>query len=120
MEKKCRFVMPKGEACKMRPLRDSNYCRSHDPESAEARRQASAKGGRARRELAVLSPDTAPLILRTAEDVGKLMVTTINQVRVGEIDVKVANTIGFLAGIWLRTMELGQIADRLEALEVRD
>lgn len=104
----------------MRPLQNSDYCRSHDPESAEARRQASAKGGRARGAVVVLPPDATPVKLEKPEHVGLLIAETINQVRVGKIDVKVANTIGFLAGIWLKALELTQVADRIEGLEARN
>ncbi|MGO9061495.1 MAG: hypothetical protein ACLQU2_29575 [Candidatus Binataceae bacterium] len=58
--------------------------------------------------------------LEKPEHVGLLIAETINQVRVGKIDVKVANTIGFLAGIWLKALELTQVADRIEGLEARN
>jgi len=55
--------------------------------------------------------------LRTAADVGELLGETINQVRRGEIDLRVSTAIGYLSGILLSAMEKGSLEERLATLE---
>ena len=46
-----------------------------------------------------------------------LLAATINQVRRGDLDPKVANTVGYLAGMLLKALDAGALEDRLLALE---
>ena len=52
------------------------------------------------------------LPVRNAADVTALLGTTINEVRQGKLDPKVANAIGFLAGVLLRALETSDIAEQ--------
>jgi hypothetical protein len=47
----------------------------------------------------------------------QLLGETINQVRRGGIDLRVANCVGYLSGILLAALEKGQMEERLAALE---
>jgi hypothetical protein len=61
---------------------------------------------------------TAPDV--KVEDCGDaiaLLVQTINQVRRGEIDPRVANSVGFLANILIRATEQDKLETRIEQLE---
>jgi len=63
-------------------------------------------------------PTTAPDVrLRDARDVVELLAETINQVRRGEIDPKVANAVGYLGALMLRAMETTVTISRIAALE---
>ena len=55
--------------------------------------------------------------IKNTADVVKLLNETINQVRTGEIEVKIANSVGYLSGICLKAIEQGDIEERLDALE---
>jgi len=55
--------------------------------------------------------------LRTVTDVAELLGETINQVRRGELDLRVSNAIGYLSGILLSAIEKGSLEERLAALE---
>jgi hypothetical protein len=46
-----------------------------------------------------------------------LLGATINQVRRGQVDPRIANTIGYLSATLLKAQELGNIEQRLSALE---
>jgi hypothetical protein len=46
-----------------------------------------------------------------------LLSDTINRVRKGDLDVRVANTVGYLAGVLLKSLEVGDLEDRLTQLE---
>ena len=50
-------------------------------------------------------------------EVAELLGETINQVRRGEIDLRVSNAIGYLAGVLLSAIEKGSLEERLATLE---
>jgi hypothetical protein len=57
------------------------------------------------------------LLVRSKGDVAELLGETINQVRRGELDLRVSNAIGYLSGILLSAMEKGSLEERLATLE---
>jgi hypothetical protein len=81
---------------------------------AEARRTGRAARSRPAK---VLEPDEPDLPLEGVRDVTRLLADTINRVRKGQLDPKIANTVGYLAGIMLRSFEVGELEDRLSRLE---
>ena len=46
-----------------------------------------------------------------------LLGDTINRTRTGELDPRVANSVGYLCGILLRAFEVNNVEDRLAILE---
>ncbi|MGO9604170.1 MAG: hypothetical protein ACLQAT_12355 [Candidatus Binataceae bacterium] len=67
--------------------------------------------------MAVL-PTSAPYAkLESPQDAVKLLADTINQVRRGEVDPKIANTVGYLAGLLLKGLRDSETERRLAALE---
>ena len=67
--------------------------------------------------MATLPPDTPDLPLRNADDVVTLLAQTINWVRRGDLDSKVANSVGDLSGIMLNAMQESEIEARFAAVE---
>jgi len=97
-------------------MENSEFCFFHDPARAKERIRAQSAGGSRNRAVALPSsiPD-APLA--DTHDVARLVADTINQVRRGELDPKVANAVGYLAGILVKTLERSDLEARLEVLE---
>jgi hypothetical protein len=90
----------------------------HDPDSALEREIARKNGGKERsRRGAVLPAHTPDRLLAKASDVSALLAETINQVRRGEVDPRISNAIGYLAGILLKAKEKDEIEQRLARLE---
>jgi hypothetical protein len=90
----------------------------HDPESAPEREAARILGGKERsRKAAVLPADTPNTPLTSAADVTALLAETINQVRRGEIDAYIANSVGQLAQILLKAKQQYELEQRLAKLE---
>src|SRR5262249_21918667 len=56
------------------------------------------------------------LVLNDVPAVVKLLAETINQVRKGTLDPKVANCVGYLASILLRALEGSELAREIEQL----
>lgn len=118
MAKICKFRKKNGARCTADAQTGKDVCVFHDPERIEEGRRARRAGGIKRsRRAAVLSPDTPDCPLTNVLDISRLIADCINQVRRGELDARVANTIGFLAGIQLRSFEQGALDQRLARME---
>jgi hypothetical protein len=74
------------------------------------------KGGFATAVRATVLPDLPNPELRSPEDVTRLLQETVGQVRRGELAPAVANSIGYLGSIALRSFEL-DLSRRLDAAE---
>ena len=115
--RQCKGTTADGTRCRANAMTGSEYCFFHDPSTAEEREAARQAGGRVGKTT-VLSPDTPDAPLSSMADVVRLLGETINQVRRGEIDPKVANAVGYLASALLRALEQGDIEKRLAQVEV--
>lgn len=116
MAKRCKY-RKKGKQCKSWALTGENYCFFHSPKKAKERAKARRKGGKhalADKKQVLQHSD---IRIESTSDVVKLLNETINQVRTGEIEVKIANAVGYLSGICLKALEQGDIEKRLEVLE---
>jgi hypothetical protein len=65
----------------------------------------------------VLNAETLATDIRSVADVKGLLSETIHQVRTGALDPKVANCVGYLSGILLKAIEVGDVEERLAAME---
>src|SRR3979411_2909517 len=118
--KKCEHKKPNGQRCRAFALSNERFCFSHSPTKTRERQQARSAGGVSRsQKMAVLSPDTEARRLQNPTDVCDLLGDTINQVRCGLMDSRIATTVGYLAGPLLRGLEHGQLDDRLTRIEVK-
>jgi len=116
VKSRCEFIKDSGERCKASPVAGSKYCFFHDPDKSEEQKTARQKGGYARR--APRLPKNIPdFEIKGAEEVIHLLSMTINQVRRGDLDPKVANAVGYLSGIILKANEQGEIEKRLKHIE---
>ncbi len=113
---KCISQASNGTPCDANAINGDKHCYFHSPKvSEEARRSAQSRGGRAN-EIRIKNPLPAIQISKVG-DVVKLLEETVNLVRAGELDVKVANCIGVLSGHLLKALEVDTIANRVEIIE---
>jgi hypothetical protein len=118
--KKCEHKKPNGQRCRANTLANDRFCFFHSPAKTRERRQARSAGGVSRsQKRAVLPPDTEERRLQSPTDVCNLLGDTINHVRCGAIDPRIATTVGYLAGTLLRGLEHGQLDDRLTRIEAK-
>jgi hypothetical protein len=113
----CQAMTADGSSCRAAALAGSDFCYFHDPSNAEERREAQAQGGRQNR-MKTLAPDTPDVKLEDTGATVRLLSDTINQVRKGQIDPRVANAVGYLANILVKALEQGDMEKRIEGLEV--
>lgn len=104
-----------GSLCGARALAGSSLCYFHDPARADDRKDAQRAGGRANRPAVTLAAPRRPL--KNAADVAALVAETIHHVRRGELDMKAANSVGFLSGVLLKALEQAELEDQLLLLE---
>ncbi len=105
-----------GTPCRATPQSGSSFCFLHDPDKGEEQRRARQAGGNTR-AAKVLDAETPAKDIRSVADVTGLLSDTIHQVRTGALDPKVANCVGYLSGILLKAIEVGEIEERLAAME---
>jgi len=118
MPRRCHFRKKNGKSCCADPQIGKDLCVFHDPARAADGRRARRAGGINRTQNTIrLSPETPDIPLRTTVDVSRLLAESINQVRRGQLDARVANTVGFLAGILLKAIEQSRVEDGLIHLE---
>jgi len=116
--RKCAFRKRNGEACGADAQSGKKLCVFHDPERAKDGQRARRAGGLNRmRTIAVLAPDTPDHPLADTNQVSVLLADSINRLRRGQLDPRVANAMGYLASILLKALENGRIEDRLAHLE---
>jgi hypothetical protein len=116
--RQCHFIKPNQSRCQANTINGSEFCFFHDPASAAARDAARSDGGRERsRKTVVLPADTPDKKLSSAADVTALLAETINQVRRGEVDTRISNAVGYLAGVLLQAQNRDELEQRLARLE---
>ena len=115
-KKSCAATKSNGTACGAAALPGSQFCFFHDPAKAAARRKAQSAGGLANK-MATLPADAPDVKVEDGADVVKLLGATINQVRRGEIDPRVANAVGYLSNIVLSATGQRELENRLAELE---
>jgi YgjP-like, metallopeptidase domain len=98
MASKCQFRRNDGRRCGANAQSGKTLCVFHDPARAAAGRRARRLGGINRsRAAAILPPETPDNPLSSTQDVSLLLGESINQVRRGQLDPRVANALGYLA-----------------------
>lgn len=112
----CKATNKSGKPCKAHAMNDSEYCYLHNPEiKASEKLSARSNGGKS---IAHNKSNTIGTItLKSSSDVVTLLSKTINAVLTNEIDVKRANSIGFLSNHLLKAIEVSDLEQRLIKLE---
>jgi hypothetical protein len=110
--KPCAATKPDGTPCGGFAVNGSERCFAHAQPDAWA--DANQRGGQAVKKNQNPLP---ALTLQQPKDVVALLAETINGVRSGALDLRVANCIGYLAGHLTRAMETAELDDRVKTIE---
>jgi hypothetical protein len=107
-----------GKRCNAHPRANDRFCFFHSPDTIHARKKAQRAGGIGRsRRANVLPAGGSHKPLRNATEVAEFLSETINEVRVGHLDPRVANAVGYLATVHLKALEQGPMQERLVRIE---
>src|SRR5215471_861050 len=119
--RRCHYINPiNADGCEAAPIKGKNFCFMHDPEKREERAEAQSRGGRNRRqpEPPPRIPPNLPLV--TLDSRGHVLVlyeATINFVLHGQMDLRVANNLGYLCMGALMTIDSTERAAREARLD---
>ncbi len=112
--KHCIFIKPNGKSCNAWAMTDSDFCFTHNPETKKQKKTAVSKGGKANKKN--YSPLEA-IEIKDNGDVVKLIATTINEVRQGLTDVRIANCIFYGSGQLIKALEIANLEERVVEIE---
>lgn len=113
-KKKCQRQKGNGERCEAWAMSGCEFCFRHNPNTNVERVLASIKGGMTSKKNYHPLP---PIEIKKLQDVVLLLADTINKVRGGEMDIRIANCLGFLSGHLIKAMEVSEIDVRVETIE---
>lgn len=113
----CQHTKDDGQPCGGFAMTGADFCYLHNPDiPADEKRLAQVRGGSNRAVMTVADP-LPPVKLDTPNDAVTLLAETINQVRAGRLDVRVANCIGVLSGHLIKALEVAQLKDKIEIID---
>lgn len=113
---KCQLKKLDGSPCGSNAMTKSHFCYFHNPAIPEEKKKTErVRGGR--NNAAKVESTLCPLKIKHPADVVKLITGTIDEVRSGKIDVRVANCLGFLSTQLLKALETAEFEERLSILE---
>jgi hypothetical protein len=113
---KCIEKKANGKHCQANAMRGAKYCYLHNPAISKETKTALARKGGENRAVTVITP-AEPLRLDTIKDAKTLIADTINNVRSGNLDIRIANCLGVLSGHLIKAIETESIEQRLEQIE---
>ncbi|MEI8060781.1 MAG: hypothetical protein WCG99_00595 [Candidatus Berkelbacteria bacterium] len=97
---KCSHQKTDGKKCQSNTTTGSDFCFVHDPMMKQEHLEATKKGGQSTHSKDYIKLD--PIPIEDASSALYLITDTINRIRTaktdGTLDLKVANSIGFLSG----------------------
>lgn len=117
IRRQCPVRLPSGELCKAPPVSDSDYCIMHSPEHAKEIQEARRLGGlRRKREVAVSGAYDFEG-LETVGDIRRIIEIAVLDTLGMENSLARSRTLAYLAQVALRTLEVGELEERIELLE---
>src|SRR6266849_6773489 len=106
---RCQYISKIGARCQADPQTGKAYCFFRAPEQKSKQAAARRQGGEARSrqtEPEITLPPNLPAIpLRKASDVFELLSQTVNHFRRGQMDMRAAKAIAYLASLLLRALK---------------
>src|SRR5260370_20313569 len=106
---RCQYISKIGSRCQADPKTGKAHCFFHDPDQKSKQAAARRQGGEARSrqtEPEITLPPNLPAIrLQKASDVFELLSQTVNHFRRGQMDMRAAKAIAYLASLLLRALK---------------
>lgn len=112
----CEAYTKTGKQCKMKPLKNSAFCFSHDPSNKAKHIQATSLGGSIKQ-----SARLKPITLKSPSDALDLINDTINRIRYadkdGAVHIQTARAVALLVGKWSELYKFTELESRIANLE---
>jgi hypothetical protein len=117
LPRRCAGQTREGNPCAAFPVTDSRFCFTHAPERAPERARARKLGGERRRRAKAVAAHQGEVVLESVSAIQAVLVIAVTDTLALENSVARSRTLGYLAGISLRAWEIGQLEERVRALE---
>ncbi len=117
MRRQCAYRQQGGEPCRAAPLRDSQFCLMHSPEHAKEVQEARRLGGLRRKREATVIGAYEFEGLSTVDGIRRLLEVAVLDTLGMENSISRSRTLAYLAQVALRTLEVGDLEERIAALE---
>jgi len=117
IKRRCAFRFATGEACRMAPLKEGEFCWAHSPEHAQEAQEARRLGGLRRKREATLSGAYDLEGLGTVNDIQRMVEIAGLDTLGMENSLARNRTLLYAASTALKALEVGEVAERLAALE---
>lgn len=122
---KCKGKRKDGKPCQATAQTDNGFCIHHDPDLADKRQEWRREGGKVGTLATLRTPkpwrrldnDVAVMSTTGPAELIDLLADTIDEVKTGEIDPKIANSVGYLAGVMMKIIQHQAFEERLAAIE---
>ena len=114
---RCQALTKSGQPCGAKPAAGQTFCAFHDPARGAAQAQARKQGGYNRRTVKAAGV-TGPASLRNPEEVLALLEEVLAHTRLQENSAQRSRTLISLALAALKALEVGELEERLAALEL--
>ena len=115
--RRCKYVMPTGRLCRSAPLHDEEFCLFHSPTHTEEAQEARRLGGLRRRKERTVAGAYEFQGLETVPDIRRLIEVAAVDTLALENSVARNRTLAYLSQSALKCLEMGELEERLEALE---
>lgn len=113
----CSFIKPDGERCRSAPLLEGEFCFWHSPDHAEEAAEARRLGGLRRRREKTVAGAYEFDGLTSVGDIRRLLEIAVLDTLGLENSIARARTLAYLAQSATKLLELGELEERVRALE---
>ena len=117
MRRQCTFRHPSGQQCRAAPLRDSQFCWVHSPERVKEVQEARRLGGLRRKRESTIANAYQFESLNSVEGIRRIVLIAVLDALSMENSMSRARTLAYLAQVALHMLEVGDMEQRVEALE---
>jgi hypothetical protein len=113
----CAFRKSNDEPCHSPPLKDGEYCSMHSPEHVKEVQEARRLGGLRRKRESTISSAYQFESLDSVDGIRRIVLIAVLDALSMENSMSRARTLAYLAQVALRMLEVGEIEERVAALE---
>ena len=117
MARQCTYRKDDGQPCRAAPVKEGEFCVMHSPEHAEEMAEARRLGGLRRRREVAVSGAYELNGLETVADLRRLLLIAALDALGLENSIARSRTLGYLVGVAGKLLEIGELEQRLAALE---
>jgi hypothetical protein len=116
---KCEAKNAAGGPCGMPPLEDGRFCFAHDPRRGRDRAVARKKGGHNRQTPGATEELRQAISIEDVANIRRVLTDVVADTVAQENSAQRSRALGYLLGVALKALEVGELEERLEALEQR-